>query len=177
MIDVTAIANLNVVKKEHIEQARKAGNTVYLNNQGTNRWAFGLYAWKAHQAGVAAFTQFVWDYYHVDPYYDLDGGEADLAAAYPDREGSFRAVEYLTRIRQGITDYRYTLALCNAIQASAKEGSAARKQIAAEAQSYLDGVLNKIRFEDTEKDRNSQMTEAQLDQYRAKVQDYLMKLQ
>ncbi len=177
LIDVTKIANLNVVKKEHIEQARKAGNTVYLNNQGANRWAFGLYAWKAHQAGVTAFTQFVWDYYHVDPYYDLDGGEADLGAAYPDREGNFRAVEYLTRIRQGITDYRYTLALSNAIQASVKGGSGGQKRVAAEAQSYLDGILNKVRFDDTEKDREPQMTEAQLDEYRAKVQDYLLKLQ
>lgn len=177
LIDVTAIANLNVVKKEHIDQARKAGNTVYLNNQGTNRWAFGLYAWKAHQAGVAAFTQFVWDYYHVDPYYDLDGGEADLAAAYPDHEGNFRAVEYLTRIRQGITDYRYTLALSNAIGASAKGVNVAQKQVASEAQSYLDTIRSKVRFEDTAKDREPQMTEAQLDQYRAKVQDYLLKLQ
>ena len=44
------------------------------------------------------------------------------------------------------------------------------------ADAWLRSVLDKIKFEDTKRDRVPQMTEADLDAYRAKVQEWLLKL-
>ena len=175
LLDVTTVCSLNVAKIADIERAVKAGNEIYLNNQGVNRWAYGLYMWKAHQAGVKAYQQFIWMGMHADPYFPLDSIEDDLSMVYPDRDGRLRPIVNLLRIREGIDDYRYTLALTQAIL-KASGGDDAHKKLATEAKAYLEGVIGKIAFEDTRKDRNPQMTQAQLDDYRAKVQEFLLKL-
>ena len=87
LLDVTSICNLNVATADHFARARKAGNVVHLNNQGANRWAFGLYMYKAHQAGVEGYQQFCWMGTHADPYYPLDSIEDDGGVVYPDRQG------------------------------------------------------------------------------------------
>jgi len=79
----------------------------------------------------------------------------------------------LERIREGIDDYRYTLALTREI-ANARTG--ARKKIADDARKYLDSVLGKLKFENTRRDKKPQMTEGELDAYRKKVQEYLVRL-
>ena len=169
LLDLTSIANLNVTTLADIKRAQAAGNTVELNNQGRNRWAFGLYMWKAHEAGVKNYLQFCWIGVHTDPYYPLDGYEDDGGHVYPDRAGNLRPVADLERIREGIDDYRYTLALTRAIAAK-------KSPVSDEAAAWLKSVLDKLKFEDTKRDRQPQMTEAELDAYRAKVQDYLLKL-
>ena len=169
LLDLTSIANLNVTTLADIKRAQAAGNTVELNNQGRNRWAFGLYMWKAHEAGVKNYLQFCWMGTHGDPYYPLDGYEDDGGHVYPDRAGNLRPVADLERVREGIDDYRYTLALTRAI--------AAKKSAASdEADAWLKSVVDKIKFEDTKRDRVPQMTETELDAYRAKVQEWLLKL-
>ena len=173
LLDVTSICSLNVTDLEQMKRAQAAGNVVYLNNQGRSRWAYGLYMWKAREAGVKAYQQFCWMGTHADPYYPLDSYEDDGGHVYPDRKGNLRPKVDLERVREGIDDYRYTLALTRAI-GDARAG--AKKGIADEAQNYLDSVLGRLKFEDTRRDRQPQMTEAELDAYRAKVQDYLLKL-
>ena len=170
LLDVTSICSLNVTTLAHVKRAQKAGNTVYLNNQGRNRWAYGLYMWKAKQAGVEAYQQFCWMGTHADPYYPLDSYEDDGGHVYPDRQGNLRPKVDLERVREGIDDYRYTLALTHEITRAGGRG------VAAEAKKYLDSVLGKLKFEDTRRDKKPQMTEAELDAYRKKVQDYLVKL-
>ncbi len=173
LLDVTSICSLNITNLEQIKRARAAGNLVYLNNQGRSRWAYGLYMWKAKQAGVKAYQQFCWMGTHADPYYPLDSYEDDGGHVYSDRQGNPRPKVDLERIREGIDDYRYTLALTREI---AKAPAGAKKKIADDAQKYLDSVLGRLKFEDTRRDKKPQMTEAELDAYRAKVQDYLVKL-
>jgi len=175
LLDVTGICDLNAVSATDLARAKAAGNTIYLNNQGANRWAFGLYMWKAHQAGVQGHRQFAWISGHADIYYPLDSVEDDQGVVYADRQGRLRPVTALVRIRQGIDDYRYTLALAQAIE-KGRHGTAEQQKTAAEAQAYLDSVMTKIRFEDTGRDRAPQMSEAELDSYRARVQEYLSKL-
>ena len=170
LLDVTSICSLNVTTIADIKRAQAAGNTVYLNNQGRGRWAYGLYMWKAKQAGIEAYQQFCWMGTHADPYYPLDSYEDDGGHVYPDRQGKLRPKTHLERVREGIDDYRYTLALTHEIAKAGNRG------VAAEAKQYLDSVIGKIKFEDTRRDRKPQMTEAELAAYRAKVQEYLLKL-
>ena len=87
LLDVTSICSLNVTNLDDIKRAQAAGNIVYLNNQGRSRWAYGLYMWKARQAGVRAYQQFCWVGTRSDPYYPLDGHEDDGGHVYPDRVG------------------------------------------------------------------------------------------
>ena len=175
LLDVTSICHLNAATAAHFTRARKAGNTLYLNNQGSRRWAYGLYMWKAHQGGVQAYQTFAWLVTHGDPYYPLDGHEDESCRVFPDRQGQLRPVPSLARIREGITDYRYTLALYRAI-AKTKTGPEAKKKVATEARQYLDDVFTRIKFENTRRDRRPQMTEEELSEYRRRVQDYLLKL-
>lgn len=175
LLDVTSLCSLNVATMEHIRRALDHGNVVDLNNQGSNRWAFGLYMWKAHQAGIRGYQQYTWMQCGVDPYYALDGWEDEKGAIYPDPQGNLRPTAVLTRIRAGIDDYRYTLALTRAVE-QARNGTLAQMKVAAEADAYLHSVLDKLSFTDTRRSRAPQMTEAQLRAYRVKVQDYLVQL-
>ncbi|HUV40097.1 MAG TPA: hypothetical protein VMY39_10805 [Planctomycetota bacterium] len=174
LLDVTSICSLNVTDLEDIKRATDHGNVVYLNNQGRGRWAYGLYMWKARSAGARAFQQFCWMGTHADPYYPLDSYEDDGGHVYPDRQGNLRPKVDLERVREGIDDYRYTLALTHEIARA--ESGGARRETAKEAREYLHAVLGKLKFENTRRDRVPQMTDAELDAYRAKVQDYLVKL-
>jgi len=179
LLDVTSICSLNIATAADFDRARKAGNTICLNNQGRSRWAYGLYMWRAHRAGVSVYEQFVWVGTHIDPYYPLDGHEDDGGHVFPDRHGRLRPVPDLLRIREGIDDYRYMVALERAItKAQAdRSGSAARHLAVAEAAAaYVNSLAEKIRFEDTRRDRKPQLTPAGIDAHRAKVQEFLVKL-
>ena len=172
MLDVTSVCSLNVATAEDFKRCLAAGNQLWLNNQGTTRWAYGLYLWKAHQLGAQSTTQFTWSGPHADPYYPLDSIEDEWGVVFPDREGTLRPTTGLVHIRQGIDDYRYTLALRQAIE----KAGADQKAPAAEAAKFLDDTFSKIKLENTGRDRNPQMTEEELNGYRRQVQEYLVKL-
>jgi hypothetical protein len=175
LLDVTSLCSLNLATERHIKRALAAGNVVDLNNQGGNRWAYGLYIWKAREVGIRGYQQYTWMQIGGDPYYPLDSWEDEGGVSFPDRQGSLRPTAMLARIRSGINDYRYTLALKRAIE-RAKSGTEGQKRAAAEADAYLHSVLDKLQFVDTQQSRVAQMTEAGLNQYRSKVQDYLVRL-
>jgi len=168
LLDVTSICDLNAVTIDHIKRALRAGNTVYLNNQGKNRWAYGLYMWKAHQAGVSVYRQFTWLALYGDPYYPLDSFEKEAISVYPNREGEIRPTPGLERIREGIDDYRYVLALSRTARAAGERG--------AEALRFLEETFASIRFEDTRRDRRPQMTQEELDTFRRSVAEKLVGL-
>ncbi|KPK50316.1 MAG: hypothetical protein AMK72_02535 [Planctomycetes bacterium SM23_25] len=179
LLDVTSICSLNIATAADFDRARKAGNTICLNNQGRSRWAYGLYMWRAHRAGVSVYEQFVWVGTHIDPYYPLDGHEDDGGHVFPGRHGRLRPVPNLLRIREGIDDYRYMVALERAIaktQAERSMGAARRLAAAKKAAAYVNSLAEKIRFEDTRRDRKPQLTAAELDAHRAKVQEFLTRL-
>jgi hypothetical protein len=168
LLDVTSICDLNVVTIDDVTRALKAGNTVYLNNQGRNRWAYGLYMWKAHQAGVSAYRQFTWLALYGDPYYPLDSYESEAISVYPNRAGEVRSTPGLERIREGIDDYRYVLTLSRAAEKAGAGGAAARK--------LLDGTFARIRFENTRRDRRPQMSQEELNAFRRQVAEALTQL-
>lgn len=168
LLDVTSICDLNVATLEHIRRAMSARNLVYLNNQGRNRWAYGLYMWKAHQAGVSAYRQFTYVGTHADPYYPLDSYEDDGGKIFPNREGDLRPTPALERIREGIDDYRYVLALARAARAAGERGT--------EAGQLLEATLGGLRFEDTRRDRRPQMTQEELSAFRRRLAEELIRL-
>lgn len=169
LLDVTSVSSLNGTDLEQINRALKNGNVVQLNNQGANRWAYGLYMWKAHQAGVHAYEQFTFLGTHADPYYPLDSYEDDGGRIFPNRQGDLYVRPDLKRIREGVDDYRYCLALTQAILRN-------HNPQGAQAAEWLKGVLEKIRFENTGQDRRPQMTDVQLDEFRRTVAQWVTKL-
>ena len=168
LLDVLRVSSLNQAPLGDIQRAQKAGNTVWLNNQGRNRWAYGAYMWKAHAAGIEAYQQFLYNGPHVDPYYPLDSIEDEESMVYPDREGILRPRLDYERIRQGLNDYRTLLLLKTLCEKAGAKGAAAW----APAAKGLDG----LRFEDTAKDKRPQLTDAQLDELRAAAVEGILAL-
>jgi len=74
----------------------------------------------------------------------------------------------LERIREGIDDYRYVLALTRVAEAAGARG--------AEAKQLLKETLGKLRFEDTRRDRRPQMTQQELSAFRRCVAEALLRL-
>jgi hypothetical protein len=74
----------------------------------------------------------------------------------------------LERIREGIDDYRYVLALSRAAEKAGERGAAAKKLLA--------DTFAAIRFEDTRRDRQPQMTQEELDAVRQRVAEELIQL-
>lgn len=103
------LSSLNHATLADIQAAKAAGNRVMFNNQGRNRWAFGVYLWKWHTAGVEGVQQFIYNGPHVDPFNPFDGVEDDESMVYPDRAGNLRARVDYERIAAGIGDYRWIL--------------------------------------------------------------------
>ena len=159
LLDVLRVSSLNVASLADMQRAQKAGNHIWLNNQGRSRWAYGVYMWKAHAAGVEACQQFIYIGTHADPYYPLDSFEDDGGMVYPDREGNLRPVVAYERIRQGINDYRTLKLLQTLCEKAGDKGK--------DAWAPVGRILDGLRFEDTGRDRRAQLSEAQLNELRA----------
>jgi len=168
LLEVLRYSSLNVTNLADIQSARKAGNHVWFNNQGRNRWAYGAYMWKAHAAGVEGYQQFIYNGPHCDPYYALDGIEDEESMVYADREGNLRPrVEY-ERVRQGLNDYRTLLLLKTLCDKAGAKGEAAWAPVVK--------VLDGLKFEDTARDKRPQLTEAQLDELRTLAVEGILSL-
>jgi hypothetical protein len=170
LLDVMTHPCLNMATIEHFERAKKAGNTLYVNNQGCNRWAFGVWMHELHSVGVEAYRQFMWLGNHIDPYYPLDGHEDDGGRVFPDREHNMRPLEDLERIREGIDDYRY-LQLMKTL-ADENPGSDAAK----EALAFYKQILQKAAFQHTRDGRKPKMNDAELDAMRRNAADFILKM-
>jgi hypothetical protein len=158
LLDVLRISSLNIASLADFQQAQKAGNRVWLNNQGASRWAYGVYMWKVHGLGVEAYQQFAYNSMHGDPYYPFDSIEDDLSMVYPDREGALRPTVAYERIRAGINDYRTLLLLKTLCDKSASKGASAWAPVAK--------IIDGLHFEGTQ-DRRAQLSDAQLNELRA----------
>lgn len=170
LLDVMTVSCLNVATMQHIERAKKAGNRVYVNNQGNNRWAFGVWMHKLNSVGVEAYRQFAWLGNHIDPYYPLDGHEDDGGRAFPDRNHDIRPLEVLERAREGIDDYRY-LQLMVELARKAPNAGASRQALA-----FYRQILDKAAFENTRQGRQAKMNDAELDEMRKKAAEFIVEM-
>ncbi len=129
-----SIANYNIHDVWSIEEARKTGGWSFYN--GGSRWTYGAYMFMLRQKYDMKFRiSWHWNCNAGDPYYALDCREDDYAWANSNARAELVTAVYFERIREGIDDYRYLLALRNLL--AKNPGSPA----AAEAKALLDEVL------------------------------------
>jgi hypothetical protein len=120
-----------------IDHIRSKGGECTLYNQSGRYWR-GIYLLKLRQSGCRGHMQFAFSSVHADPWYDLDGREADYVAVHAHRDGSLRPDIDFLRYREAVTDYRHLLKLEQSIK-SAPEGAA--REAAAQ---WLSGVLARM---------------------------------
>ena len=134
---------------EHVDQVYLSLHSLesmqYIQDQGGicgtynlgGRYARGIYQFRLRTLGcTGGFYQFAYNSSHADPYYALDGREDDLVAALPGAEpGELVPTLEMERFREAVDDYRYLLALEQALEAPVDANAAV------EAQAWLDATL------------------------------------
>ena len=125
-----------------------------------DRYHRGVYLYKLRALGCKGHMQYAFNSTHVDPWYDLDGRESDMVAAFTHPDGVLRPALDLKRYREAITDYRYLLKLERAIAHSSNKN--AQKQ----AKSWLRNLLAKMPIGD---DKAAPWSALELDQLRRKA--------
>ena len=129
------VANLNIHDQWAIDMLHKAGSDWAFYNGG-NRWTFGPYMYMLKQKNNMLFrVSWHWNCNSGDPYYALDGREDDYCWANITPEGELITSVSFERLRRGIVDYRYLLALK---EFAAKQPS---HPLAKDAKALLDEVL------------------------------------
>ena len=136
---------LNVHSKDALDYIMKNGSECALYNQG-GRYRRGVYLFKLSKYGCKGYLQFAFNSIHADPWYDLDGRESDLVAAFPHPDGRLRRTVDLVRYAEALGDYRYLLKLDQSIG----QASAGREK--SDAQHWLKQTLDQIGIGSTERD-------------------------
>ena len=125
----TAATEPRAALAAHVDQVylshHNAASLQYILDQGHDcgtynlggRYARGVYQFKLRSLGCrAGFYQFAFNSSHGDMYYALDGREDDLVAALPTAlAGKLVPTLDIERFREAVDDYRYLLALEQAI--------------------------------------------------------------
>ncbi len=131
---------LNVHSERGIRYILEKGSECALYNQ-ENRYRRGIYLLKMKFLGCKGHLRFALSSPHADPWYDLDGREADISDVLTHRDGRLRLAVEMLRYRQSVTDYRYLLKLEQLI------GSAKPDAARASAKRWLDELIAKMRGE------------------------------
>jgi hypothetical protein len=116
--------------------ARKYAKQLLNCNMGMTREAFGLREWRAaKERKTDGCITYAYTGNHVDIYYDLDAREGDYNQAPPRLDGTLATCATWERIREGIDDFKYALAIEKLAgdPASAQEKKAAAEQLLKEA--------------------------------------------
>jgi hypothetical protein len=104
------IANYNKHDVESIGVANESGGWSFYN--GGNRWTYGFYMYMlSKKYNMHSRLAWHWNANAGDPYYALDCREDDYAWANANTKGELVTSLQFERIREGIDDYRYLLAL------------------------------------------------------------------
>ena len=104
------IANYNRHDTDSINAANKTGGWAFYN--GGNRWTYGFYMYMLRKKyNMQTRLAWHWNANAGDPYYALDCREDDYAWANANAKGELVPALHFERIREGIDDYRYLLAL------------------------------------------------------------------
>ncbi len=141
-VDQVYLTHHNAAAMQHILAQGHACGTYNLGG----RYARGIYQFKLRQLGCrAGFYQFAFGSSHGDMYYALDGREDDLVAALPSAAtGKLIPTLDVERFREAVDDYRYLLALEQAIAAPVNP------QAAAAARAWLDNLMASMTVDHTE---------------------------
>lgn len=129
---------LNVHSEEAIRYIKDRGSDCALYNQ-TGRYRRGIYLLKLKALGCRGHLRFALSSVHADPWYDLDGREADYSAVFTHPDGNLRLSVDFLRYRQAVTDYRYLQKLEMLIAA---ESAGPHRD---EAQRWLNTLISSMR--------------------------------
>jgi hypothetical protein len=111
-IDVIYLGHHSEAAFRHIAQS---GSTCALYNQ-SGRYRRGYYLFKARAAGCSGHMQFAFNMVSVDPWYGLDAREDEFVAVFTHPDGRLRPATDFLRYRIGVDDYRYLLAVDQAVR-------------------------------------------------------------
>jgi hypothetical protein len=166
-VDQVYLTHHNAAAMQHILAQGHACGTYNLGG----RYARGIYQFKLRQLGCrAGFYQFAFGSSHGDMYYALDGREDDLVAALPSAEaGKLIPTLEVERFREAVDDYRYLLALEQAIAAPVNP------QAAATARVWLDNLMAGLTVDHTEL-ADPPFDAADLDAIRAVARQFIIEV-
>lgn len=129
------VANLNLHDEWAIGILKKA-NTGFAFYNGGNRWTFGHYMFMLAQKHKILFrVAWHWNINSGNPYFALDGREDDFCWVNTNANGELITSLNFERLRRGIVDYRYMLALKDFVAGNPNH------PVAKEAQALIDEVL------------------------------------
>ncbi len=157
---------LNHHSEAAIQHILSKGGECSLYNQ-TTRFTQGIYLFKLRKAGCRGHMRFAFSSVHADPWYDLDGREEEYVAAYIHRDGVLRPAIGFLRLRAAVDDYRFVVALEQAI-AAAPPGPAR-----AAAETWLTNAERRIKIGD---DAPRPWSDDQLDGVRRELAQHLLAL-
>ncbi|MGH7144667.1 MAG: hypothetical protein ACREJ2_11155 [Planctomycetota bacterium] len=132
-----AFSALNSHSQRDLDEAKKQGSDLYIYNQGTTRFSFGMYQWEEYRRGVKGRMQWHMLALHGYQFFDLDGREPDTAMINWGRHEIIPTLR-LPRCREGADDFRFAQTLWNL--AEKKADTAAGKA----AIDFLNGIVDKI---------------------------------
>ncbi len=120
---------LNLHDVTVVEKARELGKKLYIYNQGTDRFSFGLYQWSEKTKGVSGRIQWHQFALHGWQFFDLDAREPDTSMVQFHSKGIVPTV-HLIRCREGTDDFRYAQTLANRARAARRAGKTAEAETA-----------------------------------------------
>jgi hypothetical protein len=113
-------SGLNVHTQKDLDMAKEFGREVYVYNQGSSRYSFGMYQWAEMRKGVKGRQQWHAQCLHGFQFFDLDGREPDTSAITWGSKEIYPTI-VLPRCREGADDFRFAVTLWNL--AEKKKGS------------------------------------------------------
>ncbi|HYF50644.1 MAG TPA: hypothetical protein VEJ63_14625 [Planctomycetota bacterium] len=132
-------SGLNLHTETDRQKAKEFGREIYIYNQGTSRFSFGMYQWAEMRKEVKGRMQWHNLALHGYQFFDLDGREPDTAAVNWGRNELIPTIR-LPRCREGSDDFRFAVTLYNLAQ---------KKKDAPEAQAalkFLEEVNQAIKY-------------------------------
>lgn len=157
---------VNQHTSESLKIIKERGSSCAFYNRDT-RYDRGVYLFKARQAACFGHMQFAFNSVHADPWYGLDGREDEYAAVFAHPDGMLRVSLDFVRYRQAVSDYRYLLALEQAINQAPDNSNRQR------ARAYLNRIENAIEIGS---DKPKAFNSNELDTIRENVQNHLLVL-
>lgn len=134
------ISSLGGHDESVMAEAEKLGKEIHIYNQGTDRYAFGLYQWSEFRKGVKARWEWHLTIIHGYQFFDLDGREPDSQIICYGREGIIPTVAF-ERCREGAEDFYLYQTLWSLIQKGAGTDEARQK-----AKALLEDMTGKVKL-------------------------------
>ena len=169
-----------LLKRETVEQIKRAGATPWLVNVGVDRYSNGFWLWKMVQWGVRGKIEWIYRNYGGMPHNSFDANPMNAHIAYPGPRGTVIPSLDYEWMRMGLDDLAYIYTLEKTIEASRDRKE---QMVAVSAAADFLGRLSDSLEEDMNKfgDRKSISLIAwpadKFDAVRNQLIDYILKLQ